>query len=81
MMEGSKDTFYLLWLPNSGWGVFSETTCPDVGAFPNYIYRKYSFPRAIANENFRKLVEAQQRLNRDGVVPKRDIAEKIFPEI
>lgn len=48
---------YLLWIPGQGsaWGVFDTCGCPDPGAFPNWMYRKYSIPKEQERKVFNKL--------------------------
>jgi hypothetical protein len=76
----NMDHLYLLHVPNSGWGVFTETTCPDVGGLSDYTYRKYDVPEGRYDHLFSKLLEERDKLVEDQVVPSND-NKNIFPEL
>lgn len=72
---------YLLWVPNTGWGVFNTCNCPDPGAFPNWMYRKYTIPREQHNKVFDRLMKKKERLVVDKIIPTKERETDIFPEL
>ena len=75
-----KENLYLLWIPNGGWGVFGYG-CPDTGAFPNWMYRKYTISSEQYDKFFKKLMGVKERLVIDNVVPTKGREKEIFPEL
>ena len=72
---------YLMYVPNQGgWGIFDTGSCPDPGAFPNWMYKKYEIPYSRWKEVFRKLQDVQRSLVTQEVLPSRD-NQNIFPEL
>ena len=71
---------YLLWVPNEGWGVFGYG-CPDPGAFPNWMYRKYTIPIEQRVKVFGRLMDIKERLEVEKVRPTKMNERKIFPEL
>ena len=54
---------FLMYVPNQGgWGIFDRGSCPDPGAFPNWMYRKYTIPYERWREVFRKGTQFQSML-------------------
>ena len=72
---------YLLWVPNGGWGVFNDSSCPDPGAFPNWMYRKYTIPMEQHDKVFNKLIERKDRLEGNKTMPTKEREIEIFPEL
>jgi len=72
---------YLLWVPNEGWGVFNACSCPDPGAFPNWMYRKYTILMEQHDKVFGRLREIKERLDVNQIVPTKDKEKDIFPEL
>jgi len=75
------DELYLLWNPREGWGVFDLSSCPDPGAFPSYMYRKYIVPHEKFGRVFEKLMDIKGRLYTEKIIPQEGKENEIFPEL
>ncbi len=72
---------YLLWVPNEGWGVFNASSCPDPGAFPEWMYRKYTIPGEKYYKASGRLKETKERLDSGKVISAKEMENEIFPEL
>ena len=72
---------YLLWVPNDGWGVYVDNMCPDPGAFPAHIYRKYSVSNSNLDIAFRNLINIRNTFSEKKIYPTRENQDRIFPKL
>jgi hypothetical protein len=72
---------YLLWIPYSGWGVFTASSCPDPCAFPAWMYRKYTVPSEQLDKVFGRLNSIKEKLETDKMLPAKGKEKEIFPEL
>jgi hypothetical protein len=70
---------YLLYTPDEGWGIFSASTCPDLGAFPNWMYKKYTFPITQHQKVFIRLMDIKENFELNKTIPTK--STNIFPEL
>ena len=80
-MEGRKRNLYLLWAGIQGWGLFTETDCPDRGAFPEYMYKKYTVDEKNYHNAWNILFKHLGDLWKNKIEPTRDNYSEIFPDI
>jgi len=64
------------------WGVFTDGTCPDPGAFSedSHLIKKYVVPEDGWEKPFEKLMEVQRKLNKEKIIPTPQNKEDIYPK-
>ena len=72
----AEHNLYIVYVQRN-WGVFSDSTCPDLSAFPNHYYQSYSVPENKLKRAFKKLLKIKKGFEKRNIKPQKN--KNIFP--